>query len=102
MIVNILIKTFYLSHHPHERPSLEGFQGHANEVLVEEGADEEHGNRGGILRVPHLYDRNVKMPAINPAKTSCISSNELACKLRVALAERIELLRLVSTGNSQQ
>lgn len=53
--------TSYLSHHSEERPRFERLERHADEVLVEKGADEEHGDRCGILLVAHLYDGNVQV-----------------------------------------
>lgn len=58
----------YLSHHSHKRPRFKRLQRHAHEILVKEGADKKHGDRGGRFSVSHLDDRNVQVPAISPKK----------------------------------
>jgi len=61
-INGVSARSSYLSHHAHKRPYLERFQGYADKVLVEEGADEEDGHRRRIFTVAHFYDWYIKMP----------------------------------------
>lgn len=50
-----------LGHHAHERPDLERLQGHTDQVLVEEGAQEEDGDAGRELAVAHAHDGDVQV-----------------------------------------
>lgn len=100
--------TSYLSHHSEERPRFERLERHADEVLVEKGADEEHGDRCGILLVAHLYDGNVQVAGTESEQKRFSRlarltggekrrERERERKLRVRLIERIEsFLCLVS------
>lgn len=51
-----------LGHHAEECPDLEGAQRNADQVLVEEGAGEEHHHAGCILAVAKRHHRQVQVP----------------------------------------
>lgn len=51
-----------LGHHAEKRPDLEGAQRNTDQVLVEEGAGEEHHHAGCILAVAKRHHRQVQVP----------------------------------------
>lgn len=50
-----------LEHHTHESPHFKRFQRHTDQVLVEEGAEEEHSYTGRHLSIAHPHHRNVQV-----------------------------------------
>lgn len=55
-----------LGHHPHKRPDLERLQRHTDQILVEEGAQEEDGEAGRELSIAHAHDGNVQVTDAPP------------------------------------
>lgn len=62
------VRQRHLAHHAHERPDLEHFQRHTDQILVEECAEQEDDQRGHCFAVSLVDDWDVEVahaPSVN-------------------------------------